>query len=101
MPIKMPMHVINAQTGEVVETREVDWHVMPPDTSGGKCPECAVKHEAGEPHNADSLAYQYLFRSKNDRWPTWADAIVHCDPHVQAAWRAELKIRGVWPEEID
>lgn len=99
--IKMPMQTVDLETGEVVETREVDWHFAPPDTSDGKCGECAVKHEPSDPHDAHSLAYQYMFRSKHGRWPTWADAIAHCSPETQAAWRTELEARGVWTEHAE
>jgi hypothetical protein len=67
-------------------------------TPQGTCPECAVKHEAGQPHNARSLAYQYDFYGKHGRWPTWADAVAHCAAEIQSAWKAELTRRGVWTE---
>lgn len=96
--ITMPMSVVDMKTGEVVEERTVDWMVAPPDTRDGKCPQCAVKHDLGQPHNAQSLAYQYDFRARKGRWPTWADAVAHCSPEVKAAWKAELTTRGAWTE---
>ena len=61
----------------------------------GACPECAVHHETAQPHNAQSLFYQYKFREAHGRWPTWRDAMSHCTPEVQAAWCAALAERGV------
>jgi hypothetical protein len=48
-----------------------------------------------QPHNQQSLAYQYDFYGKNGRWPTWADAMAHCDESVKAQWTAALKERGI------
>ena len=96
MPIiKVPMQVININTGEVVEEKEVDWHFAPPDTRDGKCSECAVKHEPSEPHNQQSLAYQYSFKAKHGRWPTWLDAMGHCSPETQERWKNALREHGV------
>ena len=64
-------------------------------TPEGTCPLCAVKHEPEMPHNKDSLCYQYKFYDQHGRWPTWADAMVHCAPEVKAIWRRELEARGV------
>lgn len=36
----------------------------------GACTECAVKHSPEQPHNRDSLAYQYKFYDEHGRWPT-------------------------------
>lgn len=63
--------------------------LLPP--SKDVCQECAVKHEVDEPHNKDSLYYQYYFRSQHDRWPTWDDAMAHCDESTKAAWQTLLK----------
>lgn len=64
-------------------------------TPPGTCKECAVDHDPRQPHNRDSLCYQYKFYFANGRWPTWADAMSHCDRAVQEAWREELEARGV------
>ena len=61
----------------------------------GTCPECAVKHEPEQPHNRDSLAYQYKFYDEYGRWPTWADAMAHCPESVKRHWIEELEKRGV------
>lgn len=95
--ITMPMQTVDMRTGEVTEGT-ADWHFAKPDTRDGKCPECAVKHEPDQPHNAQSLAYQYDFRARHGRWPTWADAIAHCSPEVQAAWKRALQEQGAWSE---
>ena len=67
-------------------------------TPPGTCPMCAVKHDPEQPHNRDSLTFQYKFYDEHGRWPTWADAMEHCSEEVKAYWKAALKARGV---EID
>jgi hypothetical protein len=62
----------------------------------GKCPECAAVHGPDQPHNGQSLHYQYQFRARYGRWPKWSDAIAHCGPDVRAAWEAELQKLGEW-----
>lgn len=64
----------------------------------GTCPRCAVDHPAEEPHNRDSLFYQYDFRSRNGRWPVWKDAISHCSLEMQVLWEQELRKFGAWKE---
>ena len=64
-------------------------------TPPGTCPECAVEHPADQPHNQQSLAYQYKFYDQHGRWPTWIDAMAHCTDEVKAFWIAELCSRGV------
>lgn len=76
-------------------SKDATWTLMPIDTSDGKCSQCAVNHEPGEPHNAQSLAYQYSFYAEHDRWPTWRDAMAHCASDMQAAWASELAKHGV------
>lgn len=66
----------------------------PPDT----CPTCAVKHGPHEAHNAQSLYYQYRFYGMHGRWPTWADAIAHCEPQVREIWERAIRARGAWTE---
>ena len=67
-------------------------------TPDGTCPECAVKHDPEQPHNRDSLTYQYKFFDQNGRWPTWKDAMAHCTPEMQEAWTKALEARGVTVE---
>ena len=61
----------------------------------GTCPECATAHAPEDPHNQQSLHYQYTFRQKHDRWPTWHDAMAHCSDVVKSIWLAELRKEGV------
>lgn len=64
-------------------------------TKPGVCPECGVDHPAEQPHNRDTLLYQYTFYDKHGRFPSWADAMEHCEADVKACWVRELKARGV------
>lgn len=67
--------------------------LMPP--APDKCQVCAVKHEPEEPHNAQSLYYQFAFNIEHGRGATWKDAMAHCTPEVQEAWTKSLAERGV------
>lgn len=69
--------------------------IMPGRTPEGTCPECAVKHDPKMPHNRDSLAYQYKFYDEHGRWPTWMDAMAHCDEEMKQAWIKALREKGV------
>lgn len=60
------------------------------------CQECAVKHDLMQPHNAQSLYYQFKFYSCHQRYPTWKDAVSHCDKQTQKLWEAELIKLGKW-----
>jgi hypothetical protein len=70
--------------------------LLPPKP--GTCPACAVAHKATEPHNAQSLYYQYRFYGLRGRWPTWADAVAHCSPQTRALWERALRERKAWTE---
>ena len=70
-----------------------DMTLLPPRPD--VCQECARDHDPALPHNRDSLYYQMRFRQENDRWPTWADAMAHCDDQMKAYWRSALLERGV------
>lgn len=61
----------------------------------GTCPECAVSHDPQQPHNQQSLFYQYHFYNEYGRWPTWADAMERCPEEIKAAWIKELTSRSV------
>jgi predicted glycoside hydrolase/deacetylase ChbG (UPF0249 family) len=65
------------------------------NTPPGTCPECATTHDPDQPHNQQSLTYQYKFYDQHGRWPTWADAIAHCSPEVKQLWRESLKEHGI------
>jgi hypothetical protein len=61
----------------------------------GTCSECAVEHAPEQPHNQQSLFYQYRFYGDHGRWPTWADAMAHCPAEVRRRWTEALTARGV------
>ncbi len=61
----------------------------------GTCPECATKHDPGDPHNQRSLTYQYKFYARNGRWPTWDDAMAHCSPETKVIWKKALHRHGI------
>jgi len=66
------------------------------------CQECAVDHKPNEPHNPQSMYYQYKFFGEHGRWPTWKDAIAHCEPkEVREMLREELILRQVWDPRWD
>lgn len=75
--------------------KDATWTLLPVDTSGGACSQCARPHEPDMPHDRESLAYQYSFYAEHDRWPTWLDAMAHCTQHVQATWVKALLTHGV------
>lgn len=43
------------------------------------CLECLTKHPPNTPHNKDSLYYHCTFYAAYGRWPTWVDAVAHCN----------------------
>jgi hypothetical protein len=73
--------------------------LLPPDE--GLCQQCARDHDPAMPHDQQSLHWQYWFRltevraGREERWPTWDDAMAHCTPQMQDAWRTELRRLGV------
>lgn len=73
------------------------FHLLPPPP--GVCQECGVDHEPEWPHNAQSLYYQYAFFASHQRWPTWADAMAHCDEQMRQEWVRELAKHGVGEAE--
>ncbi len=73
--------------------------LLPPKQ--GRCPVCAVEHESENPHNTQSLHYQYWFHGHYHRWPTWADAIAHCDSEMQKAWKNALQAQNNYSEPDD
>lgn len=56
----------------------------------GVCQECAVDHKPEDSHDATSLSYQYFFYNEHKRWPTWIDAMAHCDEEHKKAWGQAL-----------
>lgn len=73
--------------------------LLPP--APDRCPICATAHAPADPHNQQSLYYQYRFYGARGRWPTWADAVAHCTTPIQRAWRYQLDLRGKWSEPKD
>lgn len=67
--------------------------LLPP--AADRCQTCASKHEAQEPHNAQSLYYQTAFNMEHGRAATWLDAMKHCDEFTREAWTKALEDRGV------
>lgn len=67
--------------------------LLPPKSD--VCQKCAVAHDPEQPHNQQSLYWQYWFYGQNDRWPTWEDAMAHCTDDVKQQWVAALREHGV------
>src|SRR6266700_3893878 len=88
---------VDLKSGETV-TKAVGATLMPPASDA--CQICGQwpAHPEGEPHNAQSLYYQYAFYGERGRWPTWADAIAHCSPEVRSQWEQALREHGMWSE---
>ena len=40
-------------------------------------------------------SYQMAFHGQPGRWPTWDDALAHCDGETHAAWAAGLREHGI------
>lgn len=52
----------------------------------GVCQECGAEHHVEQPHDKDSVYYQYKFYDENGRWPTWEDAMAHCTEEMKVEW---------------
>lgn len=84
---------------EAVIIKFSDGMLLPP--AEGLCQQCGRDHTPDWPHDQRSLHYQYWFRinegksSREERWPTWRDAMAHCTPEVQEQWTTELNKLGV------
>ena len=83
--------VVDKRTGKEAPTK-ITMGMLP--AAPGLCPECAVDHKPDQPHNAQSMFYQYKFYNEHGRWPKWKDAIAHCLPEVKSQWIKELRARG-------
>ena len=75
--------------------KKASWMMLPVDTSQGQCSQCAVVHDPAVPHDLQSLAYQYSFYAEHDRFPTWRDAMAHCDETTREMWTDALRNLGV------
>ena len=95
LPVKMQTL---AGDGTVVAEKTVNFGVMPPHPDA--CQTCGRRpaHAPGEPHDAQSLYYQYTFYGEHGRWPTWKDAMAHCSDSMKHAWEHELRAGGRWTE---
>ncbi|MBT9133132.1 MAG: hypothetical protein DDT33_01663 [Firmicutes bacterium] len=82
---------------EMKEVEEKKFMVLPPRP--GVCQECAADHSPDEPHNKNSLYYQMAFHARSGRWPTWEDAMAHCEEETKELWREELKLYGELDQE--
>ncbi len=61
----------------------------------GCCPVCATIHDKQDPHDPSSLYYQNQFYKAHKRFPSWADAMVHCSAETRAKWAEELRNAGI------
>ncbi len=75
------------------KSEKAQFILLPP--KAGTCQECATAHDPRQPHNQQSLYYQYRFYSKHGRWPTWRDAMAHCTEEIKTLWIDALEERGV------
>jgi hypothetical protein len=80
---------VDMDTGKIVETKPMAFGIMPP--AKDKCQICAVDHRPEDAHNAQSLYYQMCFENQVGREVTWADAVAHCTPELQAEWKRLLE----------
>ena len=83
---------VDSRTGKVTKSK-VNFSMLP--AQPGTCEWCAEDHKTDQPHNAQSLFYQYRFYNEHGRWPTWKDALKHCSKKVRALWISELERHGV------
>lgn len=74
-------------------TQTAKMMLLPP--APDKCQECAVAHDPSQPHNQQSLYYQFKFQAQHGRGATWKDAMAHCAEDVRARWTKELAKHGV------
>lgn len=79
---------VNTETGEQTPIEGGGLRMLPGPP--GSCEWCHVKHESSQPHNRDSLPYQVKFHTLHGRYPTWTDAMAHCDDETKLLWRFSL-----------
>jgi hypothetical protein len=83
-------------TESLLQIVSAEQAALMPETNA--CPRCGSVHELSQPHNAVAPRYLEWFAKSpghHGRTPTWADAMAHCSPGVQAEWRALLKQCGI------
>lgn len=78
---------VDMKTGRVSEAKGTTM-MMP--AKEGTCEWCATAHDPTQPHNNQSMFYQYRFYNEHARWPTWTDAMSHCSDIIQKHWKEEL-----------
>ncbi len=95
LPVKT--QTVDLETGASVDSVS-EFLIVPPDLDA--CQVCGrlPAHDADQPHDAQSLYYQYAFYGEHGRWPTWKDALEHCSEPVRRLWEAELRRRGAWSQ---
>lgn len=59
------------------------------------CQCCATDHPEEAPHNQNSVHWHYWFYGQKGRWPTWHDAMAHCDDTTKERWTRVLSKYGV------
>lgn len=64
------------------------FQLLPP--APGVCQECARDHDPRLPHDQQSMFWQYSFYGKHGRWPSWEDAMAHCEPEIWLSWLVAL-----------
>lgn len=96
--VPIQCETVDMATGETVKTETVRASLMPPHPDA--CQTCGQRpaHAPEQPHNAQSMYYQYVFYGEHGRWPTWKDAIAHCPADVSELWERELKRINRWSE---
>lgn len=87
------------ETGQVLDTKMSQFLLMP--APPGTCEQCAVAHDPRLHHDQRSLHYQYWFYGHHMRWPTWEDAMVHCDEAVKVVTRRVLREHGLIEGDAD
>lgn len=95
--LNVTCEVVDMTTGETVEAKTVPFNIVPPAPDA--CQVCGRRpnHDPAQPHDAQSLYYQYAFYALHNRWPTWRDAVEHCSDDVKAQWEKHLRALGAWP----
>lgn len=79
---------VDAGTGEAVPVEGGGLRMLPGPP--GACEWCHVRHAPAQPHNQQSLSYRVKFNAVKGRYPTWTDAMAHCDDETKRLWRREL-----------
>lgn len=92
IPLPIKTETVDMTTGESTPGTMTAF-MMP--AKEGTCETCATKHDADQPHNAQSLFYQMRFQAENNRAADWRDAMAHCDEATRKTWTDALVGMGV------